>query len=198
MIGIVLFLLLYLMATFSYPGGSFLAPDHHGFSFWHNYLCDLLDDYAINGEVNTARYLARGSLLALCVGLIVLWYRLPELFSPKSTNQLVMQFSGLAALFTILFLTAGTHDITIRIAGVLGVVAFATCIIALFKAHYWRHYIFGVFCFFVFMANYYIYETGIHIDSLPIIQKITFTLFLIWFLSLNLLLYRKTHNAKHI
>ncbi len=49
----------------------------------------------------------------------------------------------------------------------------------------------GVLCLLVFLTNYYIYETGFFIESLPVIQKITFVLFISWFICLDVALYRK-------
>ena len=82
--GMGIFVVLYVLAAINYPGGSWMVLDQEGFSFWNNYLCDLLDLYAINGDLNPARFFARGSLGVLCVSLILLWYYLPGLFSNKS------------------------------------------------------------------------------------------------------------------
>ena len=59
--GMAIFVILYVIAALEYPGGSYAEPNVEGFSFWHNYLCDLLDKRAINGSINTARYHARWS-----------------------------------------------------------------------------------------------------------------------------------------
>ena len=115
--GMGIFILLYILAALVYPGGSGSILSQHGFSFWNNYLCDLLDFYAVNGEVNTARILARIGLFVLCISLIILWYHLPKLFVIKSVNLIIMKICGILALITILFLAIGTHDLIVRIAG---------------------------------------------------------------------------------
>ncbi|TLP81777.1 hypothetical protein [Maribacter sp. ACAM166] len=198
LVGMALFVALYLLAAFTYPGGSWVFPNKDGFSFWHNYLCDLLDIYAINGEVNSARAYSIAALGLLCMGLFWLWYYLPKLFNTKSLNQKVMRVSGLLSLLIILFLASGNHDKIVRIAGFFGVIAFITCSIELFKSGYKTLFLFGVLCLLVFMVNYYIYETGLFISSLPVIQKITFTLFISWFIGLDVALYRKVLVRKKL
>lgn len=190
-LGMGIFILLYIIAALVYPGGSWSILNQHGYSFWNNYLCDLIDYYAVNGELNSARYIARSALVILCVGLIILWYYLPRLFFKKSINSMIMTIFGILALVTMLFLTIGTHDLIVRIAGVFGVIAFITTIIELFKNYFYRLFVIGLFCLFIFLVNYYIYETGTNLNALPIIQKITFLSFIFWFGYLNIALYRK-------
>ncbi len=192
LVGKGVFVFFYIIAALKYPGGSWLFPDQEGFSFWHNYLCDLLDVYAINGAINSARSFAIVALGFLVAGILALWLYLPKLFKIKNFNQKVMQISGLASLLTIPFLAFGNHDIIVRIAGAFGVIAFISCSIELYKTGRKILFLFGLLCILVFLINYYIYETGLFIRSLPVIQKITFVLFITWFIGLDLALYRRT------
>jgi len=188
--GMGIFVVLYVLAAINYPGGSWMVLDQEGFSFWNNYLCDLLDLYAINGDLNPARFFARGSLAVLCVSLILLWYYLPGLFSNKSTNLIVMWLAGILALAITMSLTSGTHDITVRIAGFFGVIAFISCFVELYKAKYFSLLILGIICLLIFLGNYYIYETGTMIRSLPVIQKVTFICYILWFALLDISYYK--------
>lgn len=190
--GIGLFLLFYILAALNYPGGSWVLPEQNGFSFWHNYLCDLLDVDAINGEPNTARSYAIVSLCLLCLAIFLLWSWLPRLFISKSLNQKIMSTSGFLSLLAIPFLALGDHDKIVRIAGVFGLIAFIACALELFKASYRFLFLFELICMLTFLANYYIYETGLFISALPVIQKITFVLFITWFIVLDLALYQKS------
>ena len=189
--GILLFVLFYILAALKYPGGSWVMPQQNGFSFWNNYLCDLLDQNAINGELNTARYFARTSLTVLCLSLVLLWYYLPSLFKGKNFNKNIMWLSGIAALVATSFLSSGAHDRTVRIAGFFAVIAFLTCFVELLKARHIKLFVFGIGCLIIFLVNYYIYETGLYIRLLPVIQKITFICFIIWFIMLDVFFYRK-------
>lgn len=195
--GMGVFVILYIIAALQYPGGSWAAPHHDGFSFWNNYLCDLLDENAINGELNSARYIARVALGVLCVCLLLLWYYLPNFFTTESKNKSIMWITGIMAFIVTTFLTSGTHDITVRIAGAFGVIAFITCFIELFKAGHYKLFAFGILCLGVFLMNYYIYETGIFIRMLPIIQKITFSCCILWFFFLDMSFYKKIRSEEN-
>lgn len=191
LIGILLFLVFYVLAAIKYPGGSWADPTNTGFSFLNNYLCDLLDDIAINGEFNHAKYFARISLAVLCSSILIIWTYLPKLSERNSVHLRITLFTGYMALITTFFLAAGTHDIIVRIAGIFGVIALVCCYMELFKLGYFNLLFYGVVCLMVFLINYYIYETEIFIKWLPIIQKITFLLFVGWFILLDITIYKK-------
>ncbi|MDO1513934.1 hypothetical protein Q2T41_14835 [Maribacter confluentis] len=203
LLNIILFIIFYVIAAKHYPGGSWLEPDINGFSFWHNYLCDLLDINAINGKQNEARLYAIVALCFLCTGILFIWSLLPKLFTTNNNIQKLMGGSGYLSLFSILFLVLGYHDIVVRIAGIFGLVAFVTCCIELYRTSYVKLFLLGVVCIIIFLCNYYIYETGITIHILPFVQKITFILFIVWFIALDLTLYQKirhpddTQNKKY-
>ena len=192
LLGMLIFLILYVVAALNYPGGSWKVPDSSGFSFWNNYLCDLLDEYAVNGMLNDARYFARAALAFLCSAILLLWFMLPRLFPSPGINKTIMWLSGIFALGTTYFLSSGTHDLTLRIAGVFGIVAFIACLIELFRARFYKLFLVGVLSVVIFVINYIIYETGIFIRALPLIQKFTFLCCMLWFLMLNIALIRST------
>ncbi|MCE2613008.1 hypothetical protein LVD13_08495 [Flavobacteriaceae bacterium D16] len=193
-LGMGLFVILYVLSALNYPGGTWIDPTTPGFSFWHNYLCDLLDYKSLNGEINSGRYYARAALGVLCISLIYLWVYLPHLFQKWSWNTRLMWFSGIIALITTMLLSSGTHDLTIRIAGVLGAIALLSAFAEMWKAGYPALVKFGFVCLFIFLGNYYIYETGEGLYSLPVIQKVTFSGFIAWFIWVDLKLYRMLKN----
>lgn len=191
-VGIGLFVFFYIMAALSYPGGADISPDQIGFSFWNNYLCDLLNDHAINGAVNISRPFAITGMIILCASLILIWYNVPKLFPSNSTNVRVMKVSGIISLAITFLLPLGEHDFLVRFAGFIAIPALIISFIELFKVGYYRISTLGFFCFIIFLLNYYIYETGSYINSLPVIQKITFVCFISWFIFLDVLIYRKS------
>ncbi len=194
LVGMGLFLVLYVIAAHFYPGGSHSSPNAVGFSFWNNYLCDLLDTYAVNGMDNPAQLYSRIALLVLCSSLILLWYHLPKLFRSKSRNLTLMRFTGIAALVITLFMGVGNHDIVVRIAGVFGCIALISVFVELFRNRFYTLFAFGIFCLFIFLTNYYIYETEILINRLPVLQKFTFLSFIGWFTALDISIYKQVKS----
>lgn len=194
--GMALFVVFYLLAAWRYPGGSWVEPAREGFSFRYNYLCDLLDTRAVGGALNAGRYWARASLGVLCAGLCYLWLHLPALSGGPSWNRHLMRLSALAALGTTVFLSAGTHDVTVRIAGSFGGLALVSAIAGLWLGGRRGSALFGTWCLAVFLLNYALYETGSYLRALPLIQKVTFLSFIGWFAWLDLLLYRHARRRQ--
>ncbi len=192
--GMGLFVLFYLLAAWQYPGGSWVEPGQEGFSFRYNYLCDLLDTRAVGGALNTGRHWARLSLGVLCAGLAYLWAYLPALAGGPAWNRQLMRVSALVALGTTAFLSAGTHDITVRVAGGFGGLALLSAIAGFWQGRRRGTALFGAWCLTVLMLNYALYETGSCPRALPLIQKVTFLSFIGWFAWLDRALSRLSHR----
>jgi hypothetical protein len=191
LVGIVLFIVFYVIAAYHYPGGSYVHPEHPGFSFQYNYLCDLLDDVAVNGAINSAKIYARISLGLLCFSLLLLWIYLPWLFNIKKRIHLLISTLGVLSMLTTVWLAFGAHDLVVRVAGTFGALALLLTFRQLYLAGYHKLLFLGIISLLLFLANYYIYETWTWIESLPLIQKFTFISCLCWFVLLNVLLLKK-------
>jgi len=65
---------LLLLATRVYPGGSWADPQAQGFEWLVNFWCDLMRTQGLNGLPNgTASALARAGFVALAAGLLLYW-----------------------------------------------------------------------------------------------------------------------------
>lgn len=193
-VGMIVFVVFYTIAAIQYPGGSYTYPNQTAFQFKNNYLCDLLNTQTISGLQNTARTYARLALAILCFSLIVLWAYLPKLFTVKSKAQKIMSTAGIIAMAITLFLASEVHDVILRIAGVFGTLALIIAIIELYIDRYILLFVLGIICLILFLTNYYIYETELLLNMLPLIQKITFIFCISWFMLLNRALYKKLHK----
>ena len=193
--GISVFALLYFAATFFYPGGSNADKTTAGFDWFNNYWCDLTGQFAKNGEINSARPIALTAMIILCSTLAMFWFYVPRLFSGNKFYQ-VIRYAGITSMAIAVFLFTGFHDSVINVAGTLGIAALTGVLIGLYKNNLTKLFGYGVFCLGLMLFNYFIYETGFLIASLPIIQKATFVLFLVWICSINVYLYRTTKNEQ--
>jgi len=190
-IGMFLFIGFYILSAFLYPGGSYKDPNSTAFSFTNNYLCDLLDINAINGELNIASTMARIAFGILCFTMIYLWIQIPRLFAKKHVNHHIIKLLGVLSMVIAMFLAAGIHDIIVYIAGILGLLALMLTFIELYRHRFFFFLGLGICCFMLISLNYIIYTTGYAIDALPFIQKITFTASITWFLMLIVATYQK-------
>ncbi|NNC69566.1 MAG: hypothetical protein HKN90_01965 [Flavobacteriaceae bacterium] len=185
-LGMLLFILFYIVATFKYPGGSYHSFEQSGFSWQHNFLCDLLDDQAVNGQGNPAHTLARIGLGFLCLGISILWYTIPYLFKKNNYLYAGIRLAGIGSMATVLLLAYGDHDLVVRIAGILGTLALLFTYYGLYREKHTKLLLWGIAALLLVAANFYIYETSNGRYWLPIIQKLTFLVCMGWFLALNL------------
>lgn len=191
LMGLVSFLLLYIIAAFMYPGGSYAYPNAEGFSFMNNYWCDLQDILAKNGAVNPARPVAIGAMIVLCVSVALLSVYIPKLFSVHSRNHAVIKYSGVLSCVVGLFIFTDYHDIVISIAAFIGAITFMVIFIEFYKHKEYRLIAFGILCFVVSMVNYVLFLAQVGLGILPMLQKLMFLLCLLWVGYINLLIYRK-------
>lgn len=180
LVGIGLFLTLFLVATYLYPGGSQADKQAEGFSWLHNYWCNLLNVYAMNGQLNPARPVALTAMGILCAALSVFWYYLPRLFTFGQRGARLIQVAGTASMGSALFIFTAYHDLVILVAGSFGLVALAGTFMGLYRSRLVNLFWFGVACLLFIALNNYIYYMGNSLYYLPVVQKITFAFVLAW------------------
>ena len=188
--GILLFMGLYILAALLYPGGSY--ADHHaiGFSWQHNYWCNLMADQAINGKNNTARPVAISAMIVLCIALIIFWNQVPRLFNKKPVNNFI-RYCGMGSMLSPPFLSADAHDLVINLGAGLGCLAILALLTRFYAYRMNSLLVQGIICLLLCVINNYVYYSDKLIHLLPVVQKVTFLIFLLWFMQVSLKLYRK-------
>lgn len=193
--GGVLFVLLYITAALLYPGGSQQYPHAKGFSWIHNYWCNLLNYEAINGAHNTARPVAIAAMIVLCISLAAFWYYFPACTDLPAWFRKAIRISGVAGMAIALLLFANLyHDAVINIAGIAALVALLGTAIGIYRNKWYGLFWFGIICALLIGVNNYIYYTGSGLLYLPVIQKITFLCFLLWICLINIKMYSKVNG----
>lgn len=190
-LGICLFGILYGMAACQYPGGSNFDQTATGFSWQHNYWCDLLGNTGKNGAINHARSTALLAMVILGGSLSIFWFLLPSLYPTKNRYVQLSQWAGGLSMGIILFIGTPYHDLVMNVAGGFGLIALVATFLGLYQSRFFKLILFGLFCIVLVGLNNYIYYSHQYILYLPVIQKITFVLFLLWIVLINRQLYRK-------
>ncbi len=180
-LGFCIFIILYFVAAAYYPGGSEIHRTTEGFSWLHNYWCDLLEHTAENGRPNTARPIAVAAMIVLSLAIASFWFFIPRLFVAQEWIGRTMQFSGILSMIILAFLRDEYHDPVINTSVLLGALAIILCLYSLFITGFYGLFVMGLLCLLLCMANVYIYYTKTWIVALPVIQKISFLSFLLWF-----------------
>ncbi|WP_223651097.1 hypothetical protein [Hymenobacter psoromatis] len=189
--GMALFVALYALAAALYPGGSPTDKTAPGFSWLHNYWCNLLTTVAINGQPNAAQPVALLAMSVLCASLMLFWYYLPPLFPFGALGAGTVRLAGMLSMVFAGFLSSAQHDLVLNIACLLGVVALGGTFVGLYQTRRLGLLGLGVLCLVLLATNNYVYYTQQFIYSLPVIQKFTFAIFLGWFSLLSVAAYRQ-------
>ena len=193
-IGIFLFVILYIIAAILYPGGSGENTTAAGYSWTENYWCNLLSEKAINGQINTARPVAITAMMILCISLSSFWLIFPALAQLKKNHSLLIQVAGVASMLTsFLLLTGINHDLAINTSTSLGCIALIGTMIALHQLKWNSFFAFGLFNVLLIGLNNYLYHHEL-LTYLPVVQKFTFLSFLTWFCLIVLRLYTITQG----
>lgn len=192
--GILFFVFFFLIAAAYYPGGSNANLHAVGFSWMNNYWCELLGENAKNGLKNLARPYAMTGMIILSISVSIFWWKIPTIvFEKRRIIRSIMRYSGMLSMIFSALIFTDWHDGIIYAAVFSGAISFTLLFYELFRNK--RDFLsyFGIVCLgFIFM-NCMIYISNIGIEYLPLIQKFTFAITLIWIILVILHLKKNTY-----
>ncbi len=183
--GILLFVGLFFIAASMYPGGSQFNPNSTGFSWADNYWCNLLYEEAINGETNPARPFAIVGMGFLCGSLALFFYMFPKYYPLNKIWDRIIQISGVLSMLLAASISTEHHDIMTTLSSLSGLCTLVGILMSLYKNKLRGFMYTAFFCIILLGVNNYIYYSENYLYYLPIIQKITFAVILLWVIALN-------------
>lgn len=183
--GIIIFPFLFLYAASLYPGGSQADPNSIGYDWVNNYWCNLLNVYGGNGELNPARPYAISAMILLCASLAAFFYNFPKYLPVNAFWNKTIQITGILSMLSAAFIFTEYHDLMTMIASFFGLVVLIGIILGLRKNKQTKFIRTALGCIALLAINNYIYYTQHFLTYLPVLQKITFGVILIWIGSLN-------------
>ena len=172
------------IATSLYPGGSPNDISSHGFSWQHNYLCNLFDKNAINGQQNSSRIYAIAGIFSMCLSLFVFFYQ-TSLKLSKQSGQKIVRYTGCFGMLIAFFAVSPMHDAAINISNILCLISIFYILVFLFRTKQKPLLWLSVLLMLVSYITIYIYYSGYHITYLPLMQKLTFIVLITWALAIN-------------
>src|SRR5688572_11608153 len=96
-LSVALFVALIGRAIALYPGGTWFDPGAVGHDPFRNFLCDLTQPVALNGMVNPGARWAGAGMIALDVGLLLVWLAVP-LLAPSRLGRALRMMGVLSFL----------------------------------------------------------------------------------------------------
>ena len=185
------YLIVFSIAALDYPGGSTNIPDYIGYSFFHNFLCDVMNPVTQTGVLNHARPLAIVSHLILSFTMISFFYLLPEIFSVKNRNTKLTRGFGMLTMFVFIFMYTEHHDSIVTATAVLGTIALIPFFIELANYPNLGLKNLARICFGLSLIVFLIFVSKIGFYYLPFIQKMAFVLDASWVIWVSLIVIKK-------
>ena len=140
----------------------------------------------MNGLENPARPIAISAMIILCSSLALFFFQFAQHFVHSRVWKAIIQISGTLSMIAAVLIFTEFHDIMTTISSIFGVLVVVGVIQTIYKSDLTFFKVSGIVCVLLLGVNNLIYYSGIFINFLPLIQKITFILVLAWIVGLNL------------
>jgi len=184
LLGIFFSILLLLIATLYYPGGSQFDKTSIGYDWKNNYISNLFAKKAVNGLNNASRFWAIGGMMFLSASFALFFVGFSKKIPARGAAKVIKYFGTGATLFTFLIATP-LHDKMITIASTMTLISIFYITVFVLKSRLQLFKFLCVACLLVFYCSLYIYYSGTYLTFLPIMQKVTFASTIILILGLE-------------
>ncbi|MBS1522254.1 MAG: hypothetical protein JST50_14735 [Bacteroidetes bacterium] len=195
LIGIIISLILLYIATLHYPGGSQADKNSIGYDWANNYLSNLFGPKAVNGAENTARTWADFGMLFFCGSVGLFFVDFSTKIPIKSASNIIRYF-GIAAMMAAFLAVTPLHDLAVTISCISALIAIFYATVFILKSKLlW----FKLLCIVYLLSLYvgmYSYYTRSFLQLLPILQKTSLGISVIWTLGLYYFTKRGDFKAK--
>lgn len=188
--GIVIYVILFFIAAFLYTGGHESVPNAKGFSWIHNYWCDLMATKKF-GRYNEGHLIAKIGHIVITSSVLIFFLVFPYLFESVNRRLRCVQFFGATAMVSIFFVFTASHNLSINLMVFFGLIAGVLGLIELWKSKK-NKTLYGAFiCLSANVVAYLMYATDFLIEFLPAFQKVVIVITFIWIIWVCLSIFRK-------
>ncbi len=184
--GICLFFVLFWYSTTIYPGGSQSDFRAEGFAWRHNYWCELMNSKAMNGKTNPAMPYAVAGIVFLSIGLAGFFYMLPAFCSCRPEEVFTARYAAILATGCASLLFTDYHDLMLAGFSIFTLITLLAGLTILYNNKLKKFCIAGIAALLMIQANNLMYYLRLRVDLLPLVQKATIILTLLWILIMNL------------
>ncbi len=184
LLGIVISVCLFFVATTYYPGGTTDSAATVGYEWAHNFVCSLFAPVALNGAPNPARYVAIPAMLVLCISIGVLF----KIISNKSTSRIhrkTIEIGGIGSAVYGFLVVTPMHDLMIDIVLPFALVGLLATLHLLYVLRSWRLFFMGSVGIVLLLLSAAMYYGHVFFGLLPVVQKASLAACLGWLLAVN-------------
>jgi hypothetical protein len=177
LLGLTISIVLFSVAIKLYPGGTWQDPNTVGFSWTSNFISNLFQEKALNGQVNISRNWADPAMMFLSASLALFFFNFSKKISKKSDSN-VIKYLGIGGMIFSTFICSPMHDLVITIVSVMFIISLFFITITIIRSRLNSFKILCVSCLIIFYFTLYLFGSGDY-ELLAIFLKITFASMLI-------------------
>lgn len=195
LLGILISMVLLMLATWYYPGGSPFDKTTIGYDWKRNYISNLFAEKAFNGAVNEGRFWGVAGMVFFSASLAWFFIGFSEKIPIKGAAK-VIKYIGAAAMFFTFLIATPLHDVMVVISSTLFLIGmfYITVFVLKSKLHVLK--LCCVFCLLVFYSTLYLYGADDFREFLPILQKATFAIVIV--VVIGLVYFTKKEDFAHM
>jgi len=182
--GLITAVALLVIAAIHYPGGSSYNVHSVGYSWQHNYISNLFNEKAINGSESTSRFWAAGAMFFLSSSIGIFFIQFSKKIPVKSAANIIKYFGAVAMVATFLIITP-LHDIMVNISATLALVSIFYITVFILKSTLLVLKLLLIAYLLIAYTCIFIYNTGLYLQLLPVMQKVALAVTIIWVLGVN-------------
>lgn len=189
LLGVMIAIVLIVIATIVYPGGSLFDKNAIGFDWSKNFISNLFGAKALNGADNPARIWADAGMIFLSLSYAIFFIQFSKKIPARHASKVIRYLGAGGALFSFLIVTP-LHDIVITISSTLSLISifYITVYILMSRLHLFKAMC--IICLLIFYYTLYLYGWGYY-ERLAIMQKIAFASQILLILCLNYFVQKK-------
>lgn len=181
-----LFAILTLIAMRLYPGGSQHSTDTKGYSWMHNYMCDIAAPMSISYDINPARPYAIWANVVLALGIALLFFFLPTWVEMSFLWHMIFRIIGPLSMLCGVLIFSRWHNVMIGLTTLLAIPPFIGLFVILYQLESWSLLGWGLACMAIVVINNGIFYLKRGTYWLPLLQKISYAQILIWIVWMNI------------
>jgi len=144
-----------------------------------------MSERSTNGKVNPARPFSVFAMIVICLSLMVFFIQFADAYSKERIWKITIKTNGVISMAFAMLIFTRYHDLMTIVSSFFGLFVLVGIIRTIYKSELTSYKITGVLCVLLLGMNNYIYYTQDFIEYLPLLQKITLVIVLIWVIGLN-------------
>ncbi len=185
LIGILTSIILLVIASLNYPGGTPQNSLAVGYSFTENYISNLLSMKALNGADNTARPWAMAGVFVSSLTFGLFFVSFSKRITAKSIANVIKYLGIVLTLLALFVVVPSFHDIVVTISSVLTLIVFFYLTVLALKSKLLIFKILSISFLAICYFACFMYFTRSYLAYMPIVQKIVHICQIVWILSLQ-------------